>query len=380
MAIKPKLIGLVATGDELVNGDILNTNGQYFTQKFVDQGLTPGQQVIVGDDVDEIEKAISYLLQTHSAVITIGGLGPTSDDKTRIALARALNLELEFNEQAWQWIVDILTHKGLGIPETNRQQALMPKNAEVIYNPHGTAAACYIRKNQQDIFMLPGPPNECLPIFDNVVLPKLLELNYATPSYWQFWLLYGVSESLIASKLDPLMQNNPECVIGYRVHYPYLEIKLHSANSTALQQLAQQFTPHFADRIVSENHETASQQFVNWLERTDKKVEIVDQATGGALQQRLSFPNNYAKLQFVLEPTTHKSFIVKIKGLDDYWNGLNPKTLALDLTIMDADKIHHEQHSIPFRGRNSLNYAVELICWRLLQYLNNQSQLDINNA
>lgn len=370
MIKKYKSIGLVATGEELVNGEILNTNGQYFTKKFIDCSMTPGQQVIVGDDVDEIQTAITYILQAHSAVITIGGLGPTSDDKTRLSLAHALKLELVFYPAAWDAIIDMLTSKGLEIPETNRQQAFLPAGSELILNPNGTAAACYIRQGEQDIFMLPGPPNECLPIFDKVVLPKLMELNYARQSYRKFWLLYGVSEGLIASKLDPIMERYPNCNIGYRVHYPYLEVKLHATLEKDLDDLIHQFIPLFKDKVVSEKHEKASQQLIQRVEKGDFKIEIIDQATGGMLQERLLNPKTFHSIKFCQQASGTADFTLSIAGFDEYWEGLTPNKLCLELTIAHQDDIHTEQHPIPFRFRNSLVYAVELISWRFLQYLN----------
>src|SRR5688572_4831260 len=101
---KNQRVGFVATGDELVNGDILNTNSQYCCQRLIEHSIIPGQQLVVGDHREEIQRAIRYLWPTHSAIITIGGLGPTADDVTRYGLADALDLPLQFYPPAWHWI------------------------------------------------------------------------------------------------------------------------------------------------------------------------------------------------------------------------------------------------------------------------------------
>src|SRR5690606_22518662 len=108
-----KRIAFLATGEEIINGDIQDTNATYFAQHFIEQGIQPGRRVTVGDHRQETENAIRYLLADHDALITIGGLGPTSDDLTRFAVADALGLTLTFDEQAWQWVEAIYLRKGL---------------------------------------------------------------------------------------------------------------------------------------------------------------------------------------------------------------------------------------------------------------------------
>ncbi len=237
-----KRVGFVCTGEELVIGACQDTNSTIFAQQFTEHHIQAGQRVTVGDETHEIESAINFLLSTHHALITIGGLGPTSDDRTRYALSKAIHQELEFNDEAWQWIVERFTKKNLEIPETNRQQALLPIGSTPIYNANGSAAACYVHHEGKDIFMLPGPPNECLPIFQEVVLPMLLQKNYAHHIYRHSWMLYGVSESSIAAQLESL-ELEPQCTLGYRVHKPYLEIKLWSDNQEALNKMIQKFDP-----------------------------------------------------------------------------------------------------------------------------------------
>lgn len=244
MAKIKKRVSFIATGEEFINGDALETNTTYCAHTLTKNNIQPGQRVIVGDDQKEIEQTIRYLLQKHKALITIGGLGPTLDDRTRYALSAALNCRLVFNEQAWRWIVDYLTEKGCPVSDTNRQQSLLPEDANPIHNTNGTAAACYFRNKGKDIFMLPGPATECFPIFHNVVLPKLQENNYAFKIYRKSWLLIKVNEGLLASQLEKFMVDS-ECSLGYYIRPPHLEIKLWSENQEALEELSRRFLPIF---------------------------------------------------------------------------------------------------------------------------------------
>src|SRR5262249_55359345 len=126
MNINQPKIAILATGDELTTGDILNTNGQIIAQTLKDHGFLMGMHVIASDDENEITEAINFLLHDHPILITIGGLGPTSDDRTRFALSRAINQPLVFNEASWNHITSRLTSLHLHVHEANKQQALFP--------------------------------------------------------------------------------------------------------------------------------------------------------------------------------------------------------------------------------------------------------------
>lgn len=220
-------IGLLATGNEITEGDILNTNGQFIAQTLTHQGLTMGLHVIVPDIDADIESSLRFLLQTHQAVILTGGLGPTSDDRTRNALSAVTQQELEFDATTWQHVCDRV-HQRLGREPhpSNRQQALFPKGAHIIPNINGTAAGCWITHKNQTLYMLPGPPRECLPMFEEVVLPHLLSQKTGTKQTKLSWHLKDAVESDIAALIDEAVKGFP-VQTGYRANSPFLEIKIY---------------------------------------------------------------------------------------------------------------------------------------------------------
>lgn len=367
-----KCVAMLSTGDEIINGDIVDTNAPYFAQQFIDNGITPGGRISASDNQAEIEKAIHYLLEDHDALITIAGLGPTSDDRTRYALSEAIDTPLEFYDEVWQWITDMFNQKNLNIPETNRQQALFPKGSEPIYNRNGSAAASYIRHNNKDIFMLPGPPNECRPIFLDYVLPKLIEENYTKTEYRKSWLLLGVSESDIASKIQPFMKDS-NCTLGFRVHYPYLEVKLRSEDKAALTSLSQRIVTVLKPKLVSESKKTASQQLISYLQHADKNLLIMDEATFGRLEATLSRPTLRDTIYFYHKKQKFdtRPIEIKIKGLEAYWKKHKDETIQMPLSIhiTSGDKVYTIEKYIYNRGTQSIENAVEVICWELLHYL-----------
>ena len=226
-------VGFVATGDELTQGDILNTNGQAMAHKVHSLGLSIGQHVITNDDEDEIIAALRYQLAHHDIIILSGGLGPTSDDKTRFALAKCIGKELIFNEANWKQIVARLSKYNRLIGDHNRQQALFPENASILNNPNGTAAGCSVEYHGKTIFMLPGPPSECLPMFKDYVLPALEKLS--STQYRLKYFLTGASEGDIAAKLDAAVAHL-DCRTGYRCNKPDLEFKLSTSNKAHFEE------------------------------------------------------------------------------------------------------------------------------------------------
>lgn len=221
-------IALLATGNELVEGDILNTNGQVIAQTLVKHGFELGLHVVAADDDADLETALTFLLPLHKAVIITGGLGPTSDDRTRQALSKVTRAELQFDETVWQSICELFqTRLGRQPHPVNRQQALFPHGSTVLPNPEGSAAGCKMQYQNNLIYMLPGPPNECLLMFENFVLPDLITNIPHENRIKLSWQLQGASEGEIAALIDEAVKDYP-VITGYRASKPYLEVKIYS--------------------------------------------------------------------------------------------------------------------------------------------------------
>lgn len=230
-------VALLATGDELTYGDILNTNTQELAKRLTEQNIHIGLHLTSSDRLEEIQKAILFLLKDHSSIIITGGLGPTSDDRTRFALSKAIHQPLLFDKLSWEHIVTRIQqrHPGRIPPDSNRQQALFPKGAVIFNNPHGTANGCSITIKRKSLFMLPGPPHECLAMFQDYVAPQLIAAGYPQEIYRQKWMLCNVSEGQIAEVLDKLVK--PYAVsTGYRLASPHLEFKIYSQHKADFEK------------------------------------------------------------------------------------------------------------------------------------------------
>jgi nicotinamide-nucleotide amidase len=363
-------VALLATGDEIINGDILNTNGKIIAEMLIQNGLQPGMHMVASDDQDELLHAMHFLLQHHDALITIGGLGPTSDDRTRFALAKSLNLELIFDDNSWEHIVNRLNQFNLEIPESNKQQCLFPEGATILENKNGTANACKINHSNKHIYMLPGPPNECLPLFEQAILPDLLNTPLAKKEYRKNWLLFGVSEGRIAEDLDTIVAPF-DAVIGYRVAYPYLEVKLHSHDESAFNAATTLLLKNISDHVISECREHASVQLHRSIVNTSTRFLIDDAVTGGLLQTALLSPETYPNLRFDQSANaTAEDTLIKISGLNEYWNiASESQKSQITMIFKTPENTHTFDIAVPYRGLRMKAYAMEAICIQLLSII-----------
>lgn len=364
---KTPKIAILATGDELINGDIINTNGQFIAQTLFDHHMQPGLQLTASDDLDDITQSITYLLEHHQGLITIGGLGPTSDDLTCSALSNAIDQPLVFDELSWQHIQTRLKSLNVTIPESNKKQCYFPKGARILENTRGTANACYINHHGKPIFMLPGPPHECRPLLAQHVLPIFHKHGFIQDFETAHWLLIGLSEAHIAEQLDGIARDYPVHV-GYRAAMPYIEVKLYSKDRKAFNHVKQQFLNIITPHMVSDNRKTASELFYDHLTKRSTPITIIDNATKGTLASKLLTPDTYKKVIFPDHPMQHTQITFIVDGLHRYWEQQTCQFYEIDIVMLrPRNPAKCKRIKVPNRDNSSLHYTVEFLCWTLYQ-------------
>lgn len=201
---------ILAVGTELLLGDILNTNARYLSQQLAALGINVYYQTVVGDNKERLLAAYDAAFSRADLVITTGGLGPTDDDLTKETAAEFFNRKLVCDNESLEKISSYFKGTNKGMPETNKKQAYIPEGAVILKNPNGTAPGCMIEDNGRILIMLPGPPNEAEPMFENEVKPRLKakqEHTFVSKSLH----LCGIGESEAAEKIRDLMlsSSNP---------------------------------------------------------------------------------------------------------------------------------------------------------------------------
>ena len=164
---------IITIGTEILLGEIVDTNTRHIALSLRDLGVDLYRTVTIGDNAERIATAIRESIQRNDIVITTGGLGPTVDDPTRQAVARALGVETEFREQLWQEVVQAISRYGRKPAENQRRQAVVPVGAIAVKNPVGTAPAFIMETDRSVIISLPGVPNEMEHILHESIIPYL---------------------------------------------------------------------------------------------------------------------------------------------------------------------------------------------------------------
>lgn len=359
-----KSIAILSTGDELVQGDILNTTGPWLATQLIEAGFKVACHLIVSDEQAEIEAALHYLLTFNQVVITTGGLGPTSDDRTRFAISQVLNQPLLFHEPSWQQICTILNRYQVPVTDNNKQQALFPENAMVITNRYGTANGCIIRHDEKRVVMLPGPPAECESVFTPHVMTELLTLNIHLKRYIKRWRVFGVSESHIATTLDEMIKNTGTS-IGYRIEYPYIEIKLFSHDQAAFEKTVALFAPFLAQYCLSDPFQKASEKLAAYLNQNPLTLNLHDHATEGYWQSKIFLLTQQNAITFQAEQATAE---MTIDGLKEIWTdqGSGNAKSTLSIEIIVGTENFKKSFTVPFRDKRTLSYAAEIISDYLL--------------
>ena len=295
MSANDRDVALVSTGDELVLGATADTNSAAIARRLVEQGFEPRRFVLLGDDEDALVRELSELSARHVAIVVTGGLGPTLDDVTRHAVARAAGVDLVRDEKVLADLRALFAGRGRELAQANERQALFPSGAEVMPNPHGTAAGFCIEVGGALVFALPGPPREMLPMLEHEVLPRLSRLaaSRSVHERREFHLL-GLAESTFADMCGPWMGRALDPLIGVTARHGVLTVRLCASAPTRAEAVraadarAAQIRERFAAWIFSESDLEPASALAKELVSRNERVAVAESCTGGLVAAKLT--------------------------------------------------------------------------------------------
>jgi nicotinamide-nucleotide amidase len=201
---------ILAVGTELLMGQIANTNAQYISSKLPNAGINVYYHSVVGDNPMRLKKCLGIALKRSDVVIITGGLGPTQDDITKETVSQVLGLKLILHNEILEIMKSYFQKINRPMSHNNIKQAFLPEGSIVIKNKNGTAPGCIIESNGKIVVLLPGPPSEMKPMFDDTVMNYFLErTDYYLKS--SFLRVFGIGESNMEEKISELVeqQSNP---------------------------------------------------------------------------------------------------------------------------------------------------------------------------
>lgn len=359
-------IAILATGDEIVHGDTLNTNGHEIAHALCSEGLPLGMHLTCSDKENDIIESLQFLTQHHNILIIIGGLGPTTDDLTRFALAKFTGATLIQYQEALDHIQNRILRSNRTLNAGNLQQALFPPDVTILPNPYGTAVGCSYLWQDKHFILLPGPPRECMPMFNQYVLPLLQHTLHSNKQILK-WRIFGLAESEIAHILEDALAN-VDCQTGYRLETPYIEFKVR-CKSELVQTVRNIIDPILAPHIISTPEQKASEKLVELIKTQQQPITIIDQVTGGLLETLLVKPSTYHLLQF--HESNKTQLVFHIYGLNEYWNQEPPNgSTQLTIHYRNQEQEGGETHELPYRSALVVNIAAEWLCFRLFHLIN----------
>jgi len=285
---------IIAIGSELLTPDRTDTNSLWLTEKLNGIGVEVKLKIVVGDDDARLEETMRDAVKRSRIVITTGGLGPTEDDITRKIAARALSRRLAYNEKVLDGIREKFVRMNRQMPEINARQAMVIEGAEVLDNPNGTAPGMYIEHENRAIALLPGPPREMRPMFENFVLPKLTTKAGDVRVARRILRVAGLGESAVDSTIAPVytQYENPQTTILF--NRSEIEIHLTAQGKTEseaellLDGLAGQIEERLGDAIFAFRGETMEQVVGLRLAVGGFTLAVAESCTGGLIAERLT--------------------------------------------------------------------------------------------
>jgi nicotinamide-nucleotide amidase len=325
-------VELISVGTEILLGNIVNTNANYLSRKCAQLGFSLYYQMTVGDNENRLCETIKTAISRSDIVILTGGLGPTQDDMTKEAVAKVLNKELIMDEPSKERITAYFRFRNSGgaipavVTENNWKQALKIEGSTVVENNNGTAPGYILEENEKTVILLPGPPNEMIPMFEAAIYPYLAK-KQNTMFISSMVKLCGIGESKAETDILDLIdsQTNPTIAPYAKNGEVHFRVTAAAGTEEEAQQLiapvVEELYRRFGDNIyTTREEETLEEVVVQLLQNKSYTVVTAESCTGGMLSSRLV---NVSGVSGVLK----EGFITYSNEAKMKYLGVKPETL-----------------------------------------------------
>jgi nicotinamide-nucleotide amidase len=311
---------VLCIGSEITRGELANSNAPWLGDRLTDLGFDVVEHLSVPDDRASIVGAIARLAKIAKVVIVTGGLGPTSDDLTTECAASALGVPLRRDEASLQRIRRRFAALDRPMPASNEKQADFPDGATILENPMGTAPGFVVDLDGARLFFLPGVPSEMKELFRESVRPAIAPLAART-SHQVHLRTFGMTESQVGELLDDLDDPDGGVTLGYRAHFPEIEVKvLARAKSPAeaearADEIAQIARQRLGEAVFGGRDVTFPEAVGRVLRDRGLTLAIAESCTGGLVGSMVtSVPgsSNYLLLDAVTYSNASKERILGV--------------------------------------------------------------------
>jgi len=284
---------IITIGTEILLGEIVDTNTRYIARTLRGLGVDIYRTITIGDNVERIADAIRNSMNRAEIIITTGGLGPTVDDPTREAVARAIGVETEFREDLWEQVVSIISRYGRKPSENQKRQAYVPQGAIGVNNPVGTAPCFIVETDRNAVVSLPGVPNEMEHILHESIIPYL-QKRFNLNEVIKIRILHcsGLGEGTIDEKIGDLeMLSNP--TVGLAAHTGVVDIRIAAkAKSEAeadamIAEVERQARERLGDHIFGADEDRLEDVALNEVAKRGWTLTAVESGLDGLLARKI---------------------------------------------------------------------------------------------
>lgn len=328
---------IITIGDEILMGQILDTNSQYIARRLTEIGVEVIEELSIPDKRDEIYDSVDYAMQEADLILVTGGLGPTKDDVTKKVLAEYFGSRLVFNPQAMEWLEELLRNRNLPMNQNNKSQAYLPDNCRVLRNFKGTASGMWFERGWKSLISMPGVPFEMEHLMDKYVIPDLKARYPHLQLEYRMLKVYDVPESQLAQHLE-----NWEEALKDGIKLAYLPspgmVRLRvTAKGEAVKHLDETYESlkkELAGMRYTEGEDALEKQFGQILRKKGVTVATAESCTGGEIARMItSVPGSsaYYKGSVVSYANEVKINILGVNAGDIEREGAVSETVVLQM-------------------------------------------------
>ena len=359
---------IITIGTEILLGEIVDTNTRYIARNLRGLGVDLYRTITIGDNAERIAEVIRDSMSRANIVITTGGLGPTIDDPTREAVAKAIGVETEFREDLWQQVVETIARYGRKPSENQKRQAYVPKGAIGLKNPVGTAPCFIVETEINAVISLPGVPQEMEHILHESVIPYL-QKRFKLDEVIKVRVLHcsGLGEGSIDEKIADLeMLSNP--TVGLAAHTGIVDVRItakaksESEANAMMDGIESQVRERLGSIVFGVDEDTLEEVVLDMVAKRGLTLTAIESGLDGLLARKIphtaSFPNlTPDSLMQALRSARTDSKAAIALGVSIF-----PEERAAEMAMITSrgEKTHHITYGGPPRSlpRWSMNLAL----------------------
>lgn len=328
---------IITIGDEILMGQILDTNSQYIARRLTEIGVEVTEILSIPDKQEEIYEKVDYAMQEADLILVTGGLGPTKDDVTKKVLAEYFGSRLVFNPQAMEWLEELLRNRNLPMNENNKSQAYLPDNCRLLHNLKGTASGMWFEKGWKSLISMPGVPFEMEHLVDTYVIPELKAKYPHLQLEYRMLKVYDVPESQLAQHLENWEERLAD---GLKLAYlpsPGLVRLRITAKGEAVKLLDdsyQSLKTALAGMKYVEGEDNLEKQLGRLLRKKKMTIATAESCTGGEIAHLITSvagSSEYFKGGVVSYATGMKTQVLGVRCEDIEREGVVSETVVLQM-------------------------------------------------